>query len=103
MRDNCEHPAWSLERMRGVIAAGPPGVLPWVRVPDAEYHHVARTLDAGAMGIMIPNCESESEAEARAVVVWAKYPPVGKRGFGIPRYELEPEGVAATLAKTNSE
>ncbi len=97
-----EHPAWSLETVRGVIAAGRgTDVVPFVRVPDAEYHLVARTLDAGALGVMIPNCESREEA--RAVVEWARYPPAGRRGFGIPRYELEPGGVAPTLAKANVE
>ena len=94
---DCEHPAWSLERMRGVIAAGPPGVVPWVRVPDAEYHHVARTLDAGAMGIMIPSCESE--AEARAVVEWAKYPPVGKRGSASRATSSSPRASALRLRR----
>jgi 2-keto-3-deoxy-L-rhamnonate aldolase RhmA len=97
-----EHPAWSLETLRSVIAAGTAtDVVPIVRVPDAEYHFVARVLDAGARGVMIPNCESADEA--RAVVEWAKYPPAGKRGFGIPRHELEPEGVAATQLKANVE
>jgi len=97
-----EHPAWSLETLRSVIAAGAAtDVVPIVRVPDAEYHFVARVLDAGALGVMIPNCESADEA--RAVVEWAKYPPAGKRGFGIPRHELEPEGVAATQLKANDE
>jgi 2-dehydro-3-deoxyglucarate aldolase/4-hydroxy-2-oxoheptanedioate aldolase len=97
-----EHPAWSLETIRAVIAAGHgTDVVSIVRVPDAGYDHVAGTLDAGAQGVMIPNCEGE--AEARAVVEWAKYPPLGKRGVGILRYDLEPEGVGPTLAKANAE
>lgn len=97
-----EHPAWSLETVRSVIAGGlGTEVVPFVRVPDAGYHLVARTLDAGALGVMIPSCEGE--AEARAVVEWAKYPPLGKRGVGVQRYELEADGVAATLAKANAE
>src|SRR5205823_11113005 len=40
-----EHPPWSLERIRDLIAAGRAGdVVPFVRVPDAAYHFVARTL-----------------------------------------------------------
>jgi 2-keto-3-deoxy-L-rhamnonate aldolase RhmA len=97
-----EHPAWSLERVRDVIAAGRASdVVPFVRVPDAEYHFVARTLDAGALGVMIPSCTGA--AEAQAVAAWARYPPVGVRGFGLPRYELEPEGVGATFEKANEE
>jgi 2-keto-3-deoxy-L-rhamnonate aldolase RhmA len=97
-----EHPAWGLERIRDVIAAGrATGVAPFVRVPDAEYHLVARVLDAGALGVMIPSCTGA--AEAQGVVSWSKYPPAGVRGFGLPRYELEPEGVEATFAKANAE
>jgi 2-keto-3-deoxy-L-rhamnonate aldolase RhmA len=43
-----------------------------------EYHFVARMLDVGAMGIMIPMCENA--AQARTLVASAKYPPVGRRG-----------------------
>jgi 2-keto-3-deoxy-L-rhamnonate aldolase RhmA len=97
-----EHGAWSLETVRSAIGSGlATNVVPIVRVPDAQYHLVAQTLDAGAMGVMIPACDDE--AEARSVVAWAKYPPLGRRGVGIQRYELEPDGVAATLAKANSE
>jgi 2-keto-3-deoxy-L-rhamnonate aldolase RhmA len=53
-------------------------VAPFVRVPQIEYHFIARTLDAGALGIMAPNVKSA--AEARAVVDAAKYAPLGKRG-----------------------
>jgi len=97
-----EHPAWSLETLRSVIAAGlGTNVVSFVRVPDAQYHLVARVLDAGADGVMIPNCEGEEEA--RSAARWSKYPPEGARGFGLPRYDLEPEGVGATFAKANQE
>jgi 2-keto-3-deoxy-L-rhamnonate aldolase RhmA len=97
-----EHPPWGLERVRDVIAVGRRSdVVPFLRVPDAEYHLVARVLDAGALGVMIPGCAGA--AEAQAVVSWAKYPPAGVRGFGLPRYELEPGGVEATFAKANAE
>lgn len=56
-------------------------VTPIVRVPDFQYDLVARTLDSGAEGIMFPRTESaEKIAEA---VSWAKFPPVGVRGFGL--------------------
>ena len=49
-----------------------------MRVPQLLYHFVARTLDAGALGIMVPNVVSA--AQARALVDAAKYAPLGKRG-----------------------
>lgn len=29
-------------------------LVPLVRVPSGDYHHIARALDIGAMGIMVP-------------------------------------------------
>lgn len=56
-------------------------IAPFVRVPQPDYHFIARTLDAGALGVMIPNVESA--AAAQAVVDAAKYAPLGKRGVGL--------------------
>jgi 2-dehydro-3-deoxyglucarate aldolase/4-hydroxy-2-oxoheptanedioate aldolase len=53
-------------------------VAPFVRIPQILYHFIARTLDAGALGIMAPNVKTA--AEARAIVEAAKYAPLGKRG-----------------------
>lgn len=66
-----------LELYREAKAAGLPML---VRVPDARYDLIARTLDAGADGIMVPRVET-AEA-ARVAVDAAKYPPVGHRGCG---------------------
>jgi 2-dehydro-3-deoxyglucarate aldolase/4-hydroxy-2-oxoheptanedioate aldolase len=56
-------------------------VAPFVRIPQIQYHFIARTLDAGALGIMVPNVKSGTEA--RAVVEAAKYAPLGRRGVSI--------------------
>jgi 2-keto-3-deoxy-L-rhamnonate aldolase RhmA len=53
-------------------------VAPFVRIPQIQYHFIARTLDAGALGIMAPNVKTA--AEARALVDAAKYAPLGQRG-----------------------
>ena len=50
----------------------------FVRIPQIEYHLISRTLDAGALGIMVPDVKDASEA--RAIVDAAKYAPDGKRG-----------------------
>ncbi len=59
------------------------GVAPLVRVPTGDYHFVARALDAGVEGVMVPMVETEEAAKAIAAA--AHYPPVGRRGaaFGI--------------------
>ena len=54
-----------------------------VRVPDNQYHLIARVLDAGAEGIMVPRIRSRQEVEA--VVQYARYPPIGQRGLSVMR------------------
>ena len=53
-------------------------IAPIVRIPEIQYHLIARTLDSGALGVMVPNVKSGDEA--RAIVDAAKYAPLGKRG-----------------------
>ena len=50
-----EHSAIGIETVGDLVAwfrATP--VTPMVRIPDTEYHFIARALDAGALGIMVP-------------------------------------------------
>jgi 4-hydroxy-2-oxoheptanedioate aldolase len=49
-----------------------------VRVSHLAPDQVARALDAGAEGVVVPNVESA--AEAAAAVAAAHYPPAGRRG-----------------------
>lgn len=56
-------------------------LVPIVRVPDTEYHLIARRLDAGAAGIMMPRVKTR--ADVGKIVRSAKYPPEGERGCGI--------------------
>ncbi|MBZ2187459.1 MAG: hypothetical protein K7J46_22385 [Bryobacter sp.] len=53
----------------------------FVRIPEARYHFIARVLDAGALGIMVPNVKTPEQA--RYIVDAAKYPPFGHRGLGL--------------------
>ena len=74
-----EHTGWSVETIRMLIATTrATEMIPLVRIPATEYDFVARILDMGAMGIMIPMCESA--AQAQKFVASAKYPPFGRRG-----------------------
>jgi 2-keto-3-deoxy-L-rhamnonate aldolase RhmA len=69
------------------------GVTPMARVPRGEYHFLARTLDLGAQGVMVPMVESAEEA--RAIVEATHYPPRGRRGaaFGFAHDDYEPGDV----------
>jgi 2-keto-3-deoxy-L-rhamnonate aldolase RhmA len=98
-----EHTGYGFEHMRWVLAAArSTPVVPFLRVPDATYDLVARGLDIGAMGVMVPAVENLDEA--RAVVDAARYPPLGRRGLGLVfRDEWHADGVAPTLASRNEE
>ncbi len=49
------------------------------RPAKGEFMRAARLLEAGASLIMYPRCESAEEA--KELVRWTKFPPVGERGF----------------------
>lgn len=74
-----EHTGTSLETVKAQVAhcRGLP-IAPMVRVPRGEYHFLARALDIGCQGVMIPMVDSA--AEARAIAEATHYPPKGRRG-----------------------
>ena len=54
-----------------------------VRVPSADEAAIKRTLDLGAVGIIVPQVNSAEQAAD--VVRWARYAPLGARGVGLAR------------------
>jgi 2-dehydro-3-deoxyglucarate aldolase/4-hydroxy-2-oxoheptanedioate aldolase len=74
-----EHTGASLETIKAQVAhcRGLP-IAPMVRVPRGEYHFLARALDIGCQGVMVPMVNSA--AEARAIAEATHYPPRGRRG-----------------------
>jgi len=56
-------------------------VAPFVRVPSPDYHFLARIMDAGALGVMVPNVETPETA--KSIVDAVKYAPLGRRGVGL--------------------
>lgn len=99
-----EHTGWSVETIRQMIATSRPAeTVPLVRVPACEYHFIARVLDMGAMGVMVPMVESEEQA--RRLVASAKYPPDGRRGaaFGIAHDAYVLGTVTETMQAANRE
>jgi 2-dehydro-3-deoxyglucarate aldolase/4-hydroxy-2-oxoheptanedioate aldolase len=76
-----EHTGWSVETIRMLVATSRAAdVGAFVRVPATQYHLLARVLDVGAQGLMVPMVEDE--AQARIIAQSAKYPPTGRRGAG---------------------
>ena len=97
-----EHTGWSVETIRMLIATSrSTGIPVFVRIPATEYHFVARVLDMGAAGIMVPMCESGEHA--RRLVQSAKYPPIGRRGaaFTIAHDDYTGGDLAAKIESAN--
>jgi 2-dehydro-3-deoxyglucarate aldolase/4-hydroxy-2-oxoheptanedioate aldolase len=70
------------------------GVVPLVRVPGTEYDLIARALDCGALGVMVPLVDSAEQAGF--IVSCTRYPPAGRRGaaFGFAHDDFESGDVA---------
>ncbi len=99
-----EHTGWSVETIRSLVATTrSTDMMPFVRIPATEYHFVARVLDMGATGIMVPMVESREQAER--IVEFGKYPPVGRRGaaFGVSHDDYTGGDVAAKVSSANTE
>ena len=93
-----EHTGLTLETLKTQFALcrGLP-VVPMVRVPRGEYHFIARALDVGAFGVMVPMVGTA--AEAAHVVACTRYPPEGRRGaaFGFAHDDFEGGDVVAKM------
>jgi len=99
-----EHTGWSIETIRMLIATTrATEMIPLVRIPATEYDFVARVLDMGAMGIMIPMCESAEQAQK--FVASAKYPPAGRRGaaFSIAHDDYTGGDIVEKIQSANRE
>jgi 2-keto-3-deoxy-L-rhamnonate aldolase RhmA len=89
-----EHTATSFETVSllctGAIAAG---ITPLVRVPSHAHDQVTRSLDVGAMGVIVPHVETA--AEAAAIADACRFPPRGHRSVAGPnpsnRYRAMPQ------------
>lgn len=98
-----EHSAFGIDTLKQLLryleAASMPAL---VRPPGRSYENIARALDAGAEGLILPMVGSGDEA--RRIVQCAKYAPMGARGVALgiahDRYTSGP--VAEKLAEANA-
>ena len=87
-----EHGSYSLETVSDMMQmARLEGITPIVRVPDFSYPFIARTLDAGAMGVMVPRVKTRIQVEQ--IVQAVKYPPMGERGMMNARTNTDYRGM----------
>ena len=74
-----EHGAFDpLAALEYIRAAKQYGMTPLARVQEISRPAILKLLDAGAMGLIIPDVNSLEEAEK--IVGWGKYMPLGRRG-----------------------
>jgi len=71
------------------------GIPSLVRVSQLGRRDVSHALDMGAAGVMVPMVETADQA--RLLVQWAKYPPLGRRSYsGGAHTSYGPSGNHAT-------
>lgn len=81
------------------------GITPLCRVRDTSRPAVLKLLDVGAQGLIVPCVHSVEQV--KDIIKYAKYYPIGERGFCPTRkdgwgFDI-PGGVSATMAHFNDE
>ena len=79
-----EHSTISQEQSQRIIAAcHDNGVSCMPRIATHNQEAIKRLLDSGADGIIVPTVDTPEQVDK--LIEWMKYPPLGKRGYGIAR------------------
>ena len=75
-----EHGPFEAETaMLAIRAAERRGCTPFVRARDLSRPATLKLLDVGAMGVIVPDVRTV--AEVKKLVEYAKYYPLGRRGY----------------------
>jgi len=81
---DCEHGYFDLPQVAAITAVcagiGLPAVI---RIPAVSRELITKYLDMGAAGLLLPM--TSTPEQARELVRYAKYPPLGQRGLSIQR------------------
>lgn len=101
MIDN-EHAQVNPETMAAMIAdLEGSEAAPLVRVGNLDPYLVKQALDSGAHGILVPLVSTE--AQAKAAVAYAKYPPAGVRGAAASAPSRYGRNLGTYLRSANAE
>lgn len=77
---DAEHGHFDVETISDLIRAAELNQLtPLVRIGEISRALIQRVLDAGAMGLIVPGLKTVEEV--RRLVGFAKFPPLGQRGY----------------------
>ena len=97
-----EHSTVELESLNALFAIIElHGVVPLARLSSNDPTQAKRVLEAGAYGLIFPMVNTAQEA--RQAVDSVKYPPLGKRGFGLGRAQDFGFGSDEYFSKANDE
>ncbi|MGB9605266.1 MAG: HpcH/HpaI aldolase family protein [Bryobacteraceae bacterium] len=97
-----EHGPFHVETAQDMIeTAVAAGITPLVRVGELLYSLVARLLDVGAQGIVLPRVEDPGLLAS--ALGWMRFPPEGNRGFGVipPVVDFAQEPMPAIMEHLN--
>ena len=98
-----EHTGIGFETLKAQVShcRGLP-IVPMARVPRGEYHFLARALDIGLQGVMIPMVETAEQA--RVIAEACRYPPEGRRGaaFGFAHDDYGGGAPIDKIARANA-
>ncbi len=97
---DAEHGAFLPQDVQAMLQAANP--CPCViRLPALEEIWIKKALDIGAAGVIMPQVNTQEDA--KNIVQWAKYSPMGSRGVGIGRAHQYGLGFEQTIQNANSE
>lgn len=76
-----EHGPYSIETVSDIAkVARSIGLGIFARVPELAKGYISRIMDAGIEGVMVPMVSTSEEA--KKLVKWSRYAPIGNRGLG---------------------
>lgn len=85
---DCEHGYFSFSQLADIAAVGKGFGLPVVvRIPSISREYIIKVLDIGVDGILVPMVNTR--AEAKEIIKYAKYTPLGARGISTTRPHTE--------------
>jgi 2-keto-3-deoxy-L-rhamnonate aldolase RhmA len=81
---DAEHGSFDYGAVAGLLAlAREAGITPMVRIPEVRREVVLKYMEMGARGLLLPNAETVEQA--KALVEYSKYFPLGNRGVSLFR------------------
>lgn len=81
---DCEHGSMDYSKVAALFGMAKAVGLPaLVRIPEVKREVVLKYMEAGASGILLPN--TETVEQAKALVEYSKYAPMGNRGVSLLR------------------